>query len=70
MRYYSYNEMGDDGENLVITKSEDDIRKEYWPYWYGRMCDRFEQSYVDEHFSFEDCLDDWIVVHWAVEVKE
>jgi hypothetical protein len=26
MRYYSYNEMGDDGENIVVTKSEDDIQ--------------------------------------------
>ena len=70
MRYYSYNEMGDDGENLVVTKSEDDIRKEYWPYWYGRMCEKFGKDHVDDLYNFEDCLDDWFVVNLAWEVKE
>ena len=70
MRYYSYNEMGDDGENLVITKSEDDIRKEYWPYWYGKMCEKFGKDHVDDLYNFEDCLDHWFVVNWAWEVKE
>lgn len=50
--------------------SEDDIRKEYYPYWYEKMCDKYEQAYVDENYSFEDCLEDWKIVHWAWEVKE
>jgi hypothetical protein len=70
MRYYSYNEMDDNGENLVITLSEEDVRKQYWPYWYGRMCERFGKDVVDEKYAFEDCLDDWIVVNWAWEVKK
>ena len=70
MRYYSYNEMGDDGENIVVTKSEDDIRKEYWPYWYGKMCEKFGKDHVDDQYCFEDCLDHWFVVNWAWEVKE
>lgn len=70
MRYYSYNEMGDNGENLVITKSEVDINKEYWPYWYKKMCDKFGQDVVDANYCFEDCLDDWVVVNWAWEVNE
>lgn len=70
MRYYSYNEMGDDGENIVVTKSEEDVRKEYWPYWYGRMCEKFGKDRVDDEYCFEDCLDDWYVVNWAWEVKQ
>jgi hypothetical protein len=70
MRYYSYNELGDDGENLVVTKSEEDVRKEYWPYWYGRMCEKFGKDHVDDLYNFEDCLDDWFVVNLAWEVKE
>lgn len=56
-----------DGGNEVVTKSEDDIRREYWPYWYDRMCKKFGKEHVDAKFSFPDCLDDWIVVNWAWE---
>ncbi len=50
--------------------SEEEIRKEYYPYWYKKMCEKYEQSYVDEHYCFEDCLEDWVIVHWAWEVKK
>jgi len=35
-----------------------------------KMCERFEQSYVDQNYSFEDCLDDWVVVNWAWKVDK
>jgi hypothetical protein len=69
MRYYSYNEYDDQGGHIV-TMSEEEIRQKYWPYWYKKMCAKFGQELVDEKYSFEDCLDDWIVVNWAWEVKE
>jgi hypothetical protein len=71
MRYFSYNEhdpgsqFADDTGGYIVTKSEQDIRREYWPYWYERMCDKFGQAEVDSKYSFEDCLDDWITVNWA-----
>ena len=71
MRYYSFAEFwsNDDGtlQDEVVTLSEEDIRKSYWPYWYGRMCEKFGKEHVDEHYSFEECLEDWIVVNWAWE---
>lgn len=69
MRYFSYNEYDDNGGH-VVTMSEEEIRKEYYPYWYGKMCNKFGKDHVDEKYSFEDCLDDWQVVHWAWEVNE
>jgi hypothetical protein len=50
-----------------ITMSEEDIRKEYWPYWYGEMQKRYPKDYIDATFSFEDCLEDWVHSHWATE---
>jgi hypothetical protein len=76
MRYYCYNEydpessLADETGGYVVTKSEAEIRSEYWPYWYKKMCEKFGQKEVDQKYSFEDCLDDWIVVNWAWEVKE
>ena len=69
MRYFSYNEYDDNGGH-VVTMSEEEIRKEYYPYWYGKMCNKFGKDHVDEKYSFENCLDDWRVVHWAWEVNE
>lgn len=76
MRYYSYQEydpkspLADEQGGYVVTKSEEEIRKEYWPYWYNRMCNKFGKDQVDAKFCFEDCLDDWVVVNWAWEVKD
>jgi len=67
MRYYSF-AYPIDGDDVVETKSEDEIRKEYYPYWYGKMCDKFGKEHVDATYSFEECLEDWIVVHWAWKV--
>jgi len=76
MRYYSYNEydpkspLADASGGYVTTISEEEIRNKYWPYWYGKMCEKFGKEHVDEKYSFEDCLTDWIVVNWAWEVNE
>lgn len=75
MKYYSYNEynpdspLADESGGYVVTKSEDEIIKEYWPYWYEQMCKKYEKSYVDETFSALDCIDDWCIVNWAWESK-
>ena len=67
MRYFSFNEF--DGESeWVSTLSEDDIRRDYFPYWQKRMIDKFGEEYYNATYSFEDCLNDWIVGNWAWEV--
>lgn len=73
MRYFSYDEpaMDTDGNvvnNVVVTMSEEEIRKEYYPYWYEKMCKKYGKQYVDENYSFEECLIDWQAVNWAWEV--
>lgn len=76
MRYFSYNEYDPDSSRAdetggyVETLSEEEIRKQYYPYWYGKMCKKFGKEHVDTNYCFEDCLDDWKVVHWAWEIDE
>lgn len=70
MKYYSYNELGDNDEDIVVTLSEEEIKKTYYPYWYERMCKKFGKEHVDQNYSFNECLDDWIIVNWAWEVKD
>ena len=72
MRYYCYEDYKTDPslDSYVAVKSEEDIRKEYWPYWYGKMCEKFGKEHVDTNYCFEDCLTDWMVVNWAWESKD
>jgi hypothetical protein len=67
MRVFKYNEF-EDTEARLITEQE--IRVEYWPYWYERMCKKFGKQEVDEKFTWEDCLNDWVITNWAWEVKD
>lgn len=75
MRYFSYNEydpdhpLANETGGYVVTMSESEIRKTYWPYWYERMCKKFGKTEVDAKFTFEDCLDDWVITNWAWESK-
>ncbi len=76
MRYFSYNEYDPDSPRAdelggyVVTMSEEEIRKQYYPYWYGKMCEKFGKEHVDENYCFKDCLVDWQVVNWAWEVNK
>jgi hypothetical protein len=67
MRYWSYNEQTESGDT-VVTVSEDEIINQYWPWWYGKMCEKFGREVVDRDYTKQDCIDDWVVVHWAWEV--
>lgn len=51
---------------MIITVTEDEIREKYFPYWTQRMKDAGKEQYI----CFENCLDDWIVTNWAVELKD
>lgn len=69
MRYYSHHEYDENGGHIE-TFSEDEIRKEYYPYWYGKMCEKYGKEHVDAIYGFEECLEDWCTLHWAWEVTE
>ena len=71
MRYYTYVEPRDpekgDWSTEYITVSEETILKEYWDYWYGRMCEVHGKEHVDANYGPEECIEDWCTVHWAIE---
>lgn len=69
MNYYSYNEYSEE-DPVVITKSEKEIIDEYYDFWYDRMCKKFGKEHVDANYTKYDCIDDWVVIHWAWEVNK
>lgn len=42
--------------------SEDEIIAEYYPYWSSLMVKAGRRP------NIEDCLDDWIMIHWAWQI--
>jgi hypothetical protein len=74
VRYFCYNEYdpesplaNEETGGYVMTKSEDEILYEYYPHWHEQMCKKFGREHVDKNYSFQDCIDDWIVVNWEWE---
>ncbi len=74
MRYFCCNTydpdspLADASGGYVETFSEEELRKTYYPYWYGKMCEKFGKEHVDKNYSFEECLIDWMHIHWGWEV--
>ena len=63
MKYYKYTEFNDD-DNPEIILSEKEILDLYFPHWLSMMA----KAGKDLPPSAEQvCIDDWVVVHWAVE---
>lgn len=66
MKYWTYVEPGDDGVSPVYTTlSEQEILDQYWDYWYGKMCEKFGKEEVDTNWCKQDCIEDWVIIHWA-----
>ena len=60
MRSYMY---ADPGGEYILT--EEQIYNEYWDYW----CAQMRKVGKEDMISKERCLEDWITVYWAWEVK-
>lgn len=66
MKYYTIVYPGEFGQLVKETFSEDQIIRSYYKYWYGKMV----QANKHEFISREQCIGDWIVVHWAMETDQ
>ena len=52
------------------TFSEKEIIEMYWPYWYKQMCKKYGKAHVDSNYTRKDCVEDWVVIHWAWPAKD
>ena len=67
MRKFQYDEPTDDYKSsMVITMTEEEIAKDYLPYWVSQMLQIGNYNEV----SWENCLDDWITINYAWEVLD
>lgn len=61
MRIFKY--IDQDGEHTITDK---EIIEQYYPYWQMGM----KRIGKVDQISEEGCIEDFIVVHWASEVKD
>ena len=66
MKYWTIAFPGEFGQNVQETWSEDQIIESYYKYWSTKMI----QNVKDPDLSRERCIEDWTVVHWAVETDQ
>lgn len=67
MKYYSIAFPGEFGQHVAETWSEEQILKSSWyKHWVLKMCEINKHDQITD----ENAIDDWIVVHWAVETDE
>jgi hypothetical protein len=66
MKYYKISFVGKWGQDVTEIYSEKQILASYFPYWTEMMVKAGKGDFVND----KDCIDDWIVVNWAVEVDK
>jgi len=72
---YSYDCLDDNGNDEVITMSEEEILDVYWEYWKGSMEVAVTKKNTvaynkPEMITKENCIENWVIVNWAYPVKE
>jgi len=65
-KFYTIAFPGEFGQHVVETWSEQQILKSYYPHWFHKMSQANSHSEINE----QNCIDDWCVIHWAVETDE
>lgn len=65
MKTYTYIEPGPDLEPIHTTMTEAQIIRTYYPYW----CQQMRKVNKAHLINYKNCIEDWICVHWAWEVK-
>jgi len=72
MRYYGFDAWWTDPsvDHYIEVMSEEEIIDQYWSYWYEAMCSKFGKEIVDRDYCKNDCIDDWVIVNWAWEIKD
>lgn len=66
MKYWTIVFPGEHGQHVQETWSEDQILKSYYPYW----CSMMIQNVAAPDLCEKNCIDDWCVVHWAMETDQ
>jgi hypothetical protein len=57
-------------EPVYETLSEDEILEQYYPYWSGKMIEKYGLEEFNKTWSKKECIEDWVTIHWAWKSSE
>lgn len=63
--FYYPDEAGEDVTEIVTEKHILDV---YWNEWKSKMIRKFGED--SEWITKENCIDDYVIIHWAEEIFE
>jgi len=66
MKYYTIVFPGEFGQHVQETWNREQILKFYWTHWNRKMF----QSGNSDKVTEDNCIEDWITIHWAEETDE
>ena len=66
MKYYQISFPGEFGQHVDEIWSEKQILDAFYPRWCGMVV----QNVAAPDLNPDTCIDDWTVIHWAVEVPK
>jgi len=69
MRKFKIQYPDENYNNVVEILTEEYIRRYYYPTWREKWIEKYNQD-IDDEVCFNDCLDHWVVTHWAIEIED
>lgn len=64
-RKWKYVEPGPNNEPVETVVTDEDIIRDFFPWWSGEM----KRLGREDLISHKNCIEDYVVVNWAEEVK-
>lgn len=64
MKIYEIAYPDENNNDIVERLTEDQIIEQYYTYWSTKMI----QNCPNEPITRERCIEDWVTVHWAIEI--
>jgi len=68
MRKFRYIEPDENDQVKEIILTEEDILRQCWEFWSRKMMEKYGPDH--EWITEKNCIEDWIVGHWASEITE
>ena len=66
MRKFKIVDPDENGNPVETIMTEDEIIETFWDYW----CSRMREVGKEAEISRENCIQDWVVIHWAEDTRE
>jgi len=65
MRLFEIAYPDENNNDIVEILTEEEVLKSYYDYWCSRMREIGKESEINK----ESCIEDWMIVHWALEIR-